>query len=227
MGNKVKTNYKGKTYYYLEDFGKDNGIDSKTVKDRWFRGHRNPEKLLHSRKIPFKFKGFHKLTYNRTQFLSLIEFCRNYNLNYRKALDLWKKNIRDPQEIKTRAVIKDKKTVLASVKQSDISNIQKIVNKHGYLTSAQVAPQTGIQAIKIRDQITRMLAKQKNNMGVLASDIVEVNYSASERTLDTKNTEVLSKHAFKPSVVKHIKDRLSIVNKPSFKLVPFENDNYY
>lgn len=163
----INLKYNGKTYHHLEDFAKDNGISTKTVKDRWFRGHRDPEKLLHRGRIPFKFKGAHHLIYEGKEYPLLIEFCRRYKLNYRKALDLWRRNIRDPEVIKDEAVVQDSHKVLSAVRQNDLSKIEEIVNNYGYLTSAQVAQKTGIGPLKIRDQVTRFLAGQNNNVGLL------------------------------------------------------------
>ena len=111
--------------------------------------------------------------------------------------------------------------------EDDHSNIEKVVNNYGYLTSWQVAERTGMSGIKIRDQVNRMLANQGNNMGVLKNDIKKMSYSDKDRAMIAKNAEVLPNYVFKPQVVDHIKQHLSKIDKETVKLIPFFNNNYY
>lgn len=200
---------------------------TRRVKNRWYRGYRDPEKLLQNEKLPRKFYGVHTLVYEGVEYPSLKEFCRFFDLNYRKALTLWKKNVRDPEIIKEKADFQDNREILKTVSEDDHSNIEKVVNNYGYLTSWQVAERTGMSGIKIRDQVNRMLANQGNNMGVLKNDIKKMSYSDKDRAMIAKNAEVLPNYVFKPQVVDHIKQHLSKIDKETVKLIPFFNNNYY
>lgn len=228
MQDEIRIEYKGKIYTRLEDFAKQNGGVTRTIKNRWYRGgYRDPKELLQEGKLPRKFHGVHTLVYQGIEYPSLKEFCRFFDLNYRKALTLWKRKVRNPQIIRDQASFQDNQEVLEDVRTNDLSNVEKLVNSYGYLTSWQVAEKTGISGKKIREQVARLLANQNNNMGVQKDDIHKMEYSVQERAKLTKNGEVLSKYAFKPQVVEHIKQHLNQVNKDTVKLIPFFNDKYY
>lgn len=227
MNDKVLIEYKGKEYTHLEDFAKDYGVKTSIVKDRYERGHRNPEELLYAGRIPFKFTGSHKIVYKGVEYPSLKQFCKAFKLNYRKALTLWKRNIRDPQKIMDNARFSNNKQVLNDVRTNDILSIERVVNHHGYLTANQVADKTKVDPTKIREQVTRMLDGQNNNMGVEANDIVKINYSKQEIATASTNKSVLPSYAFKPAIIDHINNHLNKINNPNIKRIPFRNTNYY